>query len=60
MLIFDSPMNTDAVGRKIRQLSSSLDAAPDMQAMALTKSEASPAGTLDRLLSRQDLFVCEL
>lgn len=53
MLIFDSPVNAVAVGRKIRQLSSSLSGTPDMQAMALTESESSSGGSLDRLLSRQ-------
>ena len=51
MIMFDSPLNHTAVGKKIRSLSISLAENVAYSAMALTEAEAVAGGLLDRLLA---------
>ena len=48
-LVFDAAPNADGVGRRLRELSAALAAAPATAALALTDCEA---GSLDAMLGR--------
>ena len=50
--IFDAPPRLDAVGGKVRELSSALSASSDAAGAALSEAELAPGGVLDALLSR--------
>ena len=50
--IFDAPPRLDAIGGKIRELSSGLSESPATADTALSEAELAPGGVLDALLSR--------
>lgn len=48
-LVFDAPLNIEAVERKIREFSAAVAALPQLQGLGLSETEA---GSLHALLSR--------